>query len=301
MNPFANKRVLVTGASGFIGQYVVKSLLAMGAEVHGTSRTVRQDDTKSVTWHQGSFEDIAVARSIMAEVKPHAVFHLAGIVTAASDVAFALPTYHSLLTSTLNLLTIATEMKCEKVVLVGSCTEPDDEDPTPSSPYAAAKWATLGYGKMFQKVYGLPVVMVRPFMGYGPGQDEKKVIPHVVTTLLRGENPELSSCSWVTDYVYIEDMVEGIMLAATAANAEGKVFDLGSGVRISVREVIEKIAGYVGGEGKPLFGVLPDRVHDHARIADTEYTFSEIGWRATTSLDEGLKKMIAYVREKEGK
>ncbi len=294
MNNFANKRILVTGASGFIGQYLVQKLCDAGADVHGTSRSVRKSSQKNLTWWEGSFEDFDSAKRILTEVQPDIIFHMAGAVTAAVDKEYILPTYHSLLTSTLNLLTLATELGCERIVLAGSCTEPDELSPIPSSPYAAAKWATNGYGRMFHKVYGAPVVVVRPFMGYGPMQPTYKVIPHVITSLLRGESPELSSGSWVTDWVYIEDMVEGILAAASVAGIEGQTLDLGSGVRISVREIIENITGIIQPKGKPLFGALPDRQHEYTRIADTEYTFSRIGWKAKTAMNDGLERTIEY-------
>lgn len=297
MNNLAHKKILVTGASGFIGQHLVDALCALGADVYGTSRTPRESNVKNFTWLQGSFDDLSETKKILQELKPDIIFHLAGVVTASSDVNYVLPTYHSLLTSTINLLAVATDIGCERIVLAGSCTEPDDNDLTPSSPYAAAKWAMSGYARMFHKLYSSPIVLVRPFMGYGPGQAESKVLSYVISSLLHNESPKLSSCSWVTDWVYIQDMVDGILAAAAIPGIEGEMLDLGSGIRISIKEIIEKIAKSIVTTGKPLFGALPDRQHDHTRIADTEHTFSKIGWRATTPMDTGLKNTIEYYKK----
>ena len=85
---------------------------------------------------------------------------------------------------------------------------------TPHSPYAAAKWAASGYGRMFHELYGAPVVILRPFMTYGPGQAPSKLIPAVTLSLLRGERPKLSSGKARADWVYIGDVIEGFIAAA---------------------------------------------------------------------------------------
>ena len=98
-----------------------------------------------------------------------------------------------------------------------------------SSPYAAAKWAAAGYGRMFHSLYDTPVVILRPFMTYGPGQASTKLIPAVTLALLRASGPRLSSGRHRSDWVYISDVIEGFVAAATVPGIEGKTIDLGSG------------------------------------------------------------------------
>jgi nucleoside-diphosphate-sugar epimerase len=88
---------------------------------------------------------------------------------------------------------------------------------------------------MFYKLYGLPVVMVRPFMTYGPGQDEHKLIPYVILSLLKGEAPRLSSGEQQFDWIYVDDVTDGFVAAAQADNTESHTVDLGSGRLVSVR------------------------------------------------------------------
>ena len=167
--------------------------------------------------------DLAVARHVFKTIRPEIVFHLAGTPNASPDLALVLPTFHGMLTSTINVLLAAMEVGCRRVVLSGSLTEPKADPATPHSPYAAAKWAASGYGRMFCSLYGSPVVVLRPFMTYGPGQAETKLIPTVILALLRGEPPRLSSGTYRADWVYISDVIEGFVAAATATEIEEKL------------------------------------------------------------------------------
>jgi nucleoside-diphosphate-sugar epimerase len=118
---------------------------------------------------------------------------------------------------------------------------------------------------------------------------------------LRGESPKLTNGLWLTDWIYIEDIVDGILATSVAPNIEGQTIDLGTGILTSVREIIEKIVEIMKPSGRPLFGSLPDRHEEHTRLADTEHTFAKIGWKARTSLEEGLKKGIDYFEREHAK
>ena len=164
--------------------------------------------------------------------EPEVIYHLAGSVGASPDRQLVLPTFHSLLLSTINLLSVATELGCRRIILAGSLTEPRPQDavPVPSSPYAAAKWAAGGYGQMFHALYETPIVVLIPFMTFGPGQDQTKLIPSVILSALRGESPQLASGRWEADWVYVDDVIEGFLTAAHAPDIDGRTIDLGSGI-----------------------------------------------------------------------
>ncbi len=146
----SGKRVLITGASGFMGRHLLDALSQYNVEIHATSRSLATAENEQVTWWQGTFQDFAFAETVFREIQPHIVFHLSGDVTAANDMSRVLSTYHSLLTSTLHILTLADKTHCERIVLTGSSTEPIADDPVPNSPYAAAKWATNMYAACFR-------------------------------------------------------------------------------------------------------------------------------------------------------
>lgn len=295
---WAAATVLVTGASGFIGSHLCRHLRGLGSVVHATSRTGRVSEPGGLRWWQADLGDVATARDLIATVKPDIIFHLSGMVGASPNLELVLPTFHSLLTSTVNLLTVAAEGGRHRIVLVASLTEPQPGhgEQMPGSPYAAAKWASSTYGRMFHRLYGTPCVMVRPFMAYGPAQDHNKLIPAVILSLLKGEAPKLSSGQWQADWIYIDDVIEGFLKAALAPKIDGLTIDLGSGTLVSVRDVVHQLVGVIDSKTKPLFGALPDRPFEPMRMADTADTYERIGWKPSTSLISGLRQTVDWYR-----
>lgn len=293
----AGRKVVVTGATGFIGSHLCRVLCRNGAEVHAVSRT--QHDNDAACWWQADLGDIAAVRRILKDIGPELIFHLSGHVTAAPDLDFVVSTFESHVVSTVYLLTVATEIGCRRIVITGSLTEPQPGcgNVIPSSPYAAAKWTSSAYGRMFHALYQTPVTIVRPFMTYGPMQNPHKIIPYVILSLLREESPKLASGRWRADWIYIDDVIEGLLAAAHVSDAEGCTIDLGSGIMIPVREIVDHVVKLVGSPIRPSFGVLPDRPAEEIRAADVAYAHDKIGWRPSTSLEEGLAFTVNWYRE----
>jgi nucleoside-diphosphate-sugar epimerase len=296
MARISNLKVLITGASGFIGCHLSAALLRNGNEVHATSRMIRVD--QEMHWWHDDLRDAAKTKQIVSLVQPDIIFHLAGHVSASPASDLVLSTFGSHVASTVHLLTAATELGCKRVVLTGSLTEPQGNASSciPSSPYAAAKWASSAYGRMFHQLYDLPVTIVRPFMTYGPMQNISKVIPYVILALLRGETPQLASGRWEADWIYIDDVVDGMLAAAAAPESKGCTIDLGSGVLVSVRRVIDELVDLVAAAKKPVFGALQDRPAEERRIADLKYALEKTGWKPLVSLSEGLARTVEWYR-----
>lgn len=291
-------RVLVTGASGFLGSHLCRRLLQRGVEVHAVSRTLGGAPSENPRWWKVDLEDYAAVKSLFEHVKPHVVVHLSGYATGDPDIRHVLPTFRSQLLSTVHLLTISAEMGCRRIVLTGSLTEPQagQVDSPPSSAYAASKWASSAFGRMFQRLYQTPVVIVRVFMTYGPNQNPKKVIPYTIRSLMRGDQPKLTSGKWPVDWIYVDDVIDGFIAAMEVSGIEGLTLDLGTGQLVSVEAIIRQIVEIMGVSIEPQFGALSSRVCEEVRAADIGQTRRILGWQPKISLYEGLKRTVEWHR-----
>jgi UDP-glucose 4-epimerase len=294
------QRALVTGAAGFIGSALCRRLGAAGTEVHGVSRVSRSTGD-GIRWWQVDLSEAGAANRILREARPDVVFHLASHVSGDRGLGAIVPTLRDNLVTTVNLLTAAAEAGETRVVLAGSMEEPDRDDPAPSSPYAAAKTAASAYARLFDQLYDLPVVNLRVFMVYGPGQrDDTKLVPYVISSLLRGEAPRLSSGRREVDWIYVDDVVAAFVAAAEAEKAPGSTVDVGAGELVPIRSLVERIAALVGGDVRPVFGALPDRPGERPRVADVAPSRELIGWEPSTPLDIGLARTVDWFRTRVG-
>lgn len=293
---WARRRVLVTGGSGFLGSHLCKTLCQLGAEVHATSRAERPTQQGGPMWWKSDLTSLEEVQSILSKGQFEVVYHLAGSVGAKPDLKLVQPTFQSLLLTTINLLIAGTELGCRRIILAGSLTEPRGREtyPTPTSPYAAAKWAASGYGRMFRALFGTPSVVLTPYMTFGPGQHPQKLIPSVILSLLKGEVPRLTSGRWEADWIYVEDVVRGFLAGAQAPDIEGMTFDIGSGLKSSVRRVVELVVQQMGSRVRPAFGEFPDRPMEPVQVADVAPALQRLGWECTTTLEKGLRQTIDW-------
>lgn len=298
LDDLAEKRILITGASGFLGKLLSARLGALGAEVHGVSRADRRNEPGPVRWWRADLVNHDEVVRLFAAVEPDIVYHLSGAVNGAPRFDLLLPTYHSLLTTTVNLLGVVKERKCPRLILAGSLEEevPKDGGEGPISPYAAAKGAAHEYARMCHRLFDVPVVTLRTFMSYGPGQPDWKVIPSTIRALLDGVPPVLSSGRRELDWIFVDDVVEAFVGAAAAPSIEGVTLDIGTGRLASIREVVERIVHLLHSDVNPRYGELPDRAFRRGRAADVTLARRHLGWQARVPLDEGLRRTIGALR-----
>jgi UDP-glucose 4-epimerase len=285
---FQGKRILVAGAAGFLGKHLVRRLVAAGAEVLAVSRSAQGEAADRVRWRRADMKDLTAVRSVFSEIKPDVVYQLCGHPDGNRDLSLVLPTLASDIQTTVNLLLAAVENPVSRFITTASLEEPAFGEP-PNSPYAVAKMSSVAYARMFHLVYHVPVVILRPFMTYGPEQPGRKVVSYVIRSLLNGQTPKLSSGERSVDWVFVDDVIEGFLTAAFTTGVEGGTFDLGTGTLVPIREVANRLAGLIGSDIKPAFGALPDRPFERVRVADTQTTKLRLGWQAKISLDDGLR------------
>jgi UDP-glucose 4-epimerase len=251
-------------------------------------------------WWQGDIANIDTVRDLFRNIRPDIIYHLASHVMGAPELAHVLPTFHGNLQTSVNILTAAAEMGCRRLVLTGSLAEPEPAkgEAFPSAPYAAAKWASSAYGRMFHALYQVPVVLARVFMVYGPAQrDLSKLIPYTTLSLLQQRSPKVSSGERMIDWIYVDDVVEGYLRLTEASGIEGSTIEFGSGNLISIREIVGQLVDIVDSGVTATFGALRDRPMEPIRIANVAQTYERIRWKPATPLAIGLRTTVDWYRK----
>jgi nucleoside-diphosphate-sugar epimerase len=300
MTPSSRSRVLVTGATGLIGRHVL-SLLDEGFETFAVARAGKEFDAR-VHWLTADLAVPSSARELVERVEPDVLIHLAGVVRGDRSLDAVRPTLTVNLDASVELLEAATRAQVKKVVFSGSLLEePASGDPmaVPPSPYGASRWASSAYARMFHALFDLPVTILRPSYAYGPGQEPTKLLPYVITSVLQGQSPELASGRRRIDFVFAEDVARAYVAAATADGAVGETIDIGCGELTPVQDVVDAIVGMLKADDhRPRFGAVPERLLEQEIEVDTERAERLLGWTATTGLEEGLRRTIAWYADR---
>lgn len=297
--------VLVTGGTGFIGRTLVAALQQMACEV--TVLVCPGEAVPSqpeVTFCQGDITDIATLSGTLQSVAPQLVYHLAAIGTANPN----LPVREAVrvnLGGAVNLLeAVRVTQTVERLVMVGTSYEygsrSSDDGLDPFNAYSASKVAAWAFARAAYNTWRTPVVWVRPFQVYGPGQRSKALIPEAIAAALQHKDFPMTRGEQQRDFVFIDDVVRGLLTAGSTADIEGRSLDLGSGELHAIRDVVERIWAKTAARGRILSGALPYRPGEVPAIpADIHRTRLLTGWQAKVTLDQGLEMTIQASRVKQ--
>lgn len=308
LRDWTGKRVLVTGATGFIGRHLVNHLRDRGAQVFsGTSADQELSPASPRSFSipcslAFDVRDAEAVRAVVDQADPDVVFHLAatGVTDPAVDPMTALMVNAG---GAVNLLEALRGRDLQRVVLVGTSHEYGAREALegldPFSAYAASKVAAWAYGRMYWRMHGLPVVTVRPFQVYGPGQPQEALIPAAISAALADEDFPMTPGEQELDFVYVEDVADGMRAAAEAKGIERESLDLGIGVAHSIRHVVDEIWRLTDARGEVQPGALSYRAGGPMSVvADAERTAQLTGWRASTPLEEGLSATIRSLAQR---
>jgi nucleoside-diphosphate-sugar epimerase len=317
MARLANARVLVTGASGFIGSHLTRRLVAEGADVHALDPAVsavyptRLLDVRSdITLHEGNLIDRHAMDLLASRVKPAIVFHLAAYTHVAKSWERVDECVQANVQGTVNLLQALDGTGYERFVytgtseIYGGVDVPFKENASvhPISPYSVSKYAGELFCRIYREGLGWPIVFVRPFNAYGPAQSTDRIIPEIIVKALRKEELLLTTGRQTREFNFIDDLVDGFVLLGTVEGIEGELFNLGCGEETAIRDVVCKTLNLMGNPINPLFDRLPTRRNEIWRMySDSSKARERLGWRPRHGLDEGLRKTIDwYVTELSG-
>jgi nucleoside-diphosphate-sugar epimerase len=297
----------VTGAAGFVGANLVHRLVADGHEVfvilQPTTDTWRLDGLRDVRRIEGDIAHGADMERAFTVARPEWIFHLAahGAYSFQTDtVAMA----HSNVVGMATILTACERHGCTVVINTGTSSEygdcdhapGEDEAPRPNSDYAATKAAATWICQR-ARTRGVPVTTLRLYSAYGPFEEERRLIPTLVRAALAGTLPPLASPTVVRDYVYVGDVIDAYIAAASAPN-RSTIYNVASGVQTSLAELVAQTIEVFSIGVEPVWGGYPQRAWDpRVWVGDPTLIRSELGWKATTSLADGLSRTAAWFAE----
>lgn len=306
-------RYLVTGCAGFIGSHIVERLLQRGDEVVGLDnfatghrRNIAPFDFRFI---EGDITDRPTCHRACEGVDH--VIHQAALGSVPRSIEDPIAAHESNATGTLNMLVAARDAGAQSFVFAASSSAYGDT-PTlpkvetmpkrPMSPYAVTKSTCEDYLKVFYDIYGLNTVGLRYFNIFGPRQDPDgpyaAVIPKFIQILQSGETPTIHGDGGQTrDFTYIDNAVDANLLATKHADrVEGQTMNIACGERISINELYERIAEYLGVDRPATHGPpRPGDVRDS--LADISLARELIDYQPTVDHEEGLRRTVAWFEE----
>lgn len=313
----SGKRVLVTGAGGFIGSHLTEELVRSGAAVSAFVKYNSRNDwglieelpaeiRREIEIIAGDLKDADAVRRACTDKQ--IVFHLGALI--AIPYSYLNPRDHveTNVLGSLNIMTASRDAGVERVVHTSTSevygtaryTPIDENHPLQGqSPYSASKIAADKVAESFHLSYELPVSTVRPFNTYGPRQSARAVIPTIISQALTRPQVRLGSLTPERDLLFVKDTVRGFLMAAENDGTIGETINLGSGKKISIGELADRIIALIGKECEIVqeeSRVRPDASEVMVLMADTGKAKKILGWEPLHDLDSGLKATIEYVR-----
>lgn len=306
------RRVLVTGGSGFIGSHLTAALVDLGAETHVLTSAVssvyphRLTPLRSViALHEGNLTDRTALRAVVRDARPEVVFHLGAYTHVGKSWSRIDECIQTNVQGTVNLLEALDGTGYTRFVntgtseIYGAIDVPfhEEDRPAPVSPYAVSKHAAEEFCRLGASGRGWPIVRVRPFNAYGPGQSPDRIIPEVIVRALRGERLELTQGRQTREFNHVSDLVEGFLLLGVVDGIDGQLCNLGCGEEVSIAELVRTILAVMGDPVEAEFGALPDRPIEIWRMcSDATRARALLGWRPRHTLEEGLARTIDWYR-----
>lgn len=311
------KKVLVTGAEGFIGSHLTERLVELGADV---TALVQYNSFNNWGWIETFDKNIKDnIRVVLGDVREYdgmkkiikgqeVVFHLAALIAIPYSYISPMAYVKTNVEGTTNVLEACREFGIQKVVHTSTSetygtalyVPIDEKHPLQGqSPYSASKIGADKIAESYYRSYNLPVVTLRPFNTYGPRQSARAVIPTIITQILSGaEEIKLGSLLPTRDFNYVKDTVEAFIKVAECDNTIGEVINAGSNYEISIGDLVKKIINLIGKEVKIVCDeerIRPEKSEVNRLWADNEKIKKLTGWQPRYTLDEGLKETIKWI------
>ena len=299
-------RILLTGATGFIGSHVARLLTQRGHDVHAPVRPHSdlrrlQDIAPSLTMYPGDLRSLGEANSCLESIRPEVCVHLAWYAEPGKYLASMENV--RVLRDSAQLAARLAELGCRRFVGAGTCLEYDPSLgylsetslAAPQSPYAATKLALYHALEAIRGAGAMEFAWLRLFYLYGPWEDDRRLVPFVISSLLRNEVAKVTLGVQVRDFLHVRDVAAAVV-AVVEADVYGPV-NVGSGEPVTVRDVITEIGALLGAREQVAFGAVEPRTGDPKFMcANNDRLVTNTDWLPSYSLREGLADTVEWWR-----
>ncbi len=312
------KKILVTGAGGFIGSHLCARLIKLGAKVtaltHYNSRSsyanldfLKNEEIESLNIIKGNIEDPYFIDHASENIE--IIFHLAALIGIPYSYVSPLSYVKTNIEGTINLLEVSKKRNIKMIhTSTSECygtaiyTPIDESHPLQGqSPYSASKISADKIIESYHNSFGTNTITIRPFNVFGPGQSARAIIPTIISQLIQSNNIEVGSTSPIRDFTYVDDTVNAFIQAAQHENISGNLINIGNGKGISIKDLIYKCAEIlkiknininVSNERN-----RPEKSEVFNLICDNTAAQEKISWSPSVSLTEGLERTIIFIKK----
>ncbi|MGB7604152.1 MAG: SDR family NAD(P)-dependent oxidoreductase [Lutisporaceae bacterium] len=305
---FKNSNIIVTGANGFIGSHIIKRMVEEGAKVSIIVRESSdlwriEEQLPYVNVIKGDMKDEEIVQKSVIALKPDYVFHMAayGVDFRQQDYAEAAK---SNILGTINLLNaIRKTGGCSKFLYSGTSMQYGNKEGiiteemklTPSNIYGSTKAAATMIAHQIAAENDISIITLIPFGVFGENEGSHKFFPHIILSILNNEDVDLTSCEQYRDYCYIENIVDGFLLAALDKKHNNAMFNIGSGRIYQLKYYVDMIFKLMDTKQKARYGALEYRKNDlWCPEPNVSEIMDKLKWEPQISLEDGLQRTISW-------
>lgn len=311
-NSLKGRKVLVTGGAGFIGSHLAEKLVSLGADVYILTRKSsdlwRLDSVKDKIFIYGvDFLNPGDLKEVLRKISPEIVFHTMADIRVNRELELLGHMIENNFQSMINLIGSLDKDKLKLFVNFGTCEEyGDGEVPflesqreIPVSPYSLSKTMGTYFSSYLAKIEDFPIVIIRPFLTYGPKQVNNQLIPFMIRSMIKGEKVNSTKMEQTRDFIHVNDVVSALMKIPVSDVKKGEIINICSGEEVQVKEVVEKICDLTERSFEEYVRTsAPYRIGEMMHFyGSNEKAKKLLNWEPEISFKQGLKETVEWYKE----